>query len=792
MIFYCKIAVMEKYLTSLEFDKIANELSKCTVTEAGKLLAINLEPYNSPEEIKYQISLTTEAKNILDNEGVNSAPVDFAANPEKILTGGILSINNIIDLTKTITTSRKVKNFLIKNKNAKLLTEKYEEKLLADKELEDKIYKVFDENFNIKDNATDELLKLKTSLSAQNTNLKNTVASLLKDSSFTIYLQDTICTERMGRTVFQVKAGDKSKVKGIVHDISATGQTFFIEPEALVSLNNKIRVTECLIEAEIGKIIAELSFEFHKIKPEIISAFEAVKELDLIFAKAKYSILTNSTPAVISDRKIIKLHSMFHPLLKNRENLVKNDFELGEEYTSLLITGSNTGGKTVAVKTVGLVCLMAKAGMHIPCAYGEIFPFKNVYSDIEEAQDITQSLSTFSAHIKNIANIVEKADENDLVIFDELGAGTDPAEGASIARALLEYLNNKGILTISTTHLGELKILEYQNKNFKNACVEFDRETLKPVYKLIIGLAGSSYAIDIAGNLNLKKEIVESAREILNKNSNPDTEIFNEIHETHQKLLNHTKKIEETKIASELKEEELSEKLKEIKEKKKKTLENFKKKYQINFESAREEIKEILEELRKEKSEKIARKAYSRLAKLEAEIRSEFSHDEDELQGKYPPVNWNEIKTGQSVLVKGINQPAILKSLPDDKGTVEIQIGLIKSKVHKSKLAKTDKKVAKPLKKLSVSFDDFHAGLSFSPKLDLRGMRADEALDELEKRLDMAVARNISQFTIVHGHGTGALKKAVREYLNSSPYVLKYRPGEDAEGGDGVTVADVK
>ena len=596
----------------------------------------------------------------------------------------------------------------------------------------------------------------------------------------------------MGRTVFQVKASDKSKIKGIVHDVSSTNQTYFIEPEILVGINNKIRQIECEIEAEIERILYKISAEFHNIKNELIQSYFAIGEIDSIFAKAKYSIMTKSNPANITDKKIIKLYSMYHPLLFGKENLVKNDFKIGEDYISLLITGSNTGGKTVTLKTAGLLVLMTKAGLHIPCDYAEIYPFKNVYSDIEENQDISQSLSTFSAHTKNIAHIMDIIKEDDLVLFDELMAGTDPVEGASLARAILEYLAEKNIITITTTHLGELKILEYQNDKFKNASVEFDTKTLKPAYKLIIGLAGSSYAIDIAKNLNLKEEIINKAKEFLDNNTNPDNKIFGKIRQTHQELMEHTKKIEQSKITTEKIEEELNEKLKEIKEKKKKTLESFKKKYQSSLENAREEIKQTLDELRKEKSEKIARRSYSRLAKLESQIREEFTKDEDELSNKYPPLDWNEIKLGQSVLVIGINQPAILKSYPDDKGMVEIQMGLIKSKIHKSKLAKTDRKVSKGIKKLTVSFDDFHNSLSFAPRLDLRGMRVDEAIDTLEHHLDLAVMRNIHSFTVIHGHGTGALKNAIRNYLNDSPYVLKYRTGDDTEGGDGVCIIDVK
>ncbi len=782
----------EKYLNALEFDKVKAIVSRYAKTQGGKEEALKMPLYNKKEEIEFQILLTTEAKTILDTEGVNSFPIDSVYNPDKIMTSNYLGREDIINLAKTLISSRKLKGYLLKNKDALNLNQTFGEALISNRELEDKINSVFDESCNIKQDATPELKRLFFSLNSVEDNLKSAINSLLKDSEFTSHLQDTICTSRGGRTVFQVKAGDKSKVKGIVHDVSSSNQTFFIEPEILVNINNKIRQIECEIESEIERILSLLSNEFHKIKIPLILAFRAMVEIDIIFAKAQFSILTGSTPPVLSDKKIIKLHSMFHPLLSNKENLVKNDFSIGEDYKSLLITGSNTGGKTVAMKTIGLIVLMMKAGMHITASFGEIFPFKNVYSDIEEKQDIIQSLSTFAAHIKNISYIVDHATKDDLVLFDELGAGTDPTEGAALARGILEYLLNKDIITISTTHLGELKILEYHNSLFKNASVEFDRDEMRPLYKLVIGLAGSSYAVDISKRYGLKDEIINFSKEILSKNSNQDDEVFRQIQQTRQEILSNAKKIEETKKETEQKEERINEKLKEINEKKKKSLDSFKKKYQSNFEAARAEIKQTLEELRKEKSEKIARRAYSRLAKLEEAARAEFIKDEDEISQKFPPVDWNEVQIGQSVLITGINQPAVLKTYPDNKGMVEIQIGLIKSKVHYSKLAKTNRKVSKGIKKLTVSFDDFHNYLSFNPRLDLRGMRVEEAIDSLEQHLDLAIRRNINEFTVIHGHGTGALKSAVRNYLKDNPYVLKFRSGEDAEGGDGVSIVDVK
>ena len=481
---------------------------------------------------------------------------------------------------------------------------------------------------------------------------------------------------------------------------------------------------------------------------------------------------------------------MRHPLLiGNVENIVENDFELGKNYNSLLITGSNTGGKTVALKTAGLLTLMTKAGMHIPAHGAKIYPFNRVLADISEEQSISQSLSTFSAHIKNISSIIENADSSSLVLFDELGAGTDPEEGAALARAILEYLSRNDILCACTTHLGELKILKYENEKFENASVEFDVETLKPTYRLILGLAGSSNALDIARNLNLKDEIIQSARQVLKNSQSPERGVFMKIQETHGSLVQKEREAQEIKERTAQIEAQYEEKLKELKAQKKKTLESFKKKYQSQLEAARAEIKDTLEIMRKEKSEKIAMRSYSRLARLESAAREEFSSDEEKLQNKYEQIDWNNIKIGQNVLIKGLEQVAKLESLPDKKGKALVSIGLIKTKVDAEKLAKTDKKINKALKKISVSFDDMTQSLS--NRLDIRGMRAEDAIDYLDKQFDMASLRNLREIVVVHGHGTGALKSAVRNYLKSSPYVAKFRPGADGEGGDGVSIVDI-
>ena len=782
--------LIKKHAQSLEFDKVLEILANFAMSDLGKEKCLNAPIYNKKAQIEYHLELTSEAKRIYDNAGNFSCfPLEFLCDGVKILENRRLGASDIIDLAKNLRTSRLIKNFLSKEENCPNL-KAFSLNLYTNKEFEDKIFATFDAEMNITDSASAELKRLRNSIKSTKDNLKSAIGKLLSNADFISHLQDIVWTTREGRTVFQVKATDKNKVSGIVHDVSASNQTYFIEPSTLVPINNKIRQLEVEINAEIERILSELTKEFLNIKQELSDIQNTLSELDFIFARAKYSIRTKSTAAQISDEKIIEIQSMRHPLLiGNIENIVENDFELGKTYNSLLITGSNTGGKTVTLKTAGLLTLMTKAGLHISALGAKIYPFDMVLADISEEQSISQSLSTFSAHIKNISTIIENANENSLVLFDELGAGTDPEEGAALARAILEYLSQKDVLCISTTHLGELKILKYENNKFENASVEFDVNTLKPTYKLILGLAGSSNALDIAHNLNLNSEIINNAKEILNKAKSPEGEVFAKIQQTHSELSQKERETEEIRQRTAQIETEYQEKLKELKAQKKKSLESFKKKYQAQIENARAEIKDTLDIMRKEKSEKIAMRSYSRLARLESAAREEFLSDEEKLKNKYEPLDPNNVKIGQNVLIKGLEQVARLESLPDKKGKVLVSIGLMKTKVDIKKLAKTDKKISKALKKVSVSFDDITQNLS--NRLDIRGMRAEDAIEFLDKQFDMASLRNLREITIIHGHGTGALKKAVRDYLTNSPYVAKFRPGEENEGGDGVSIADI-
>lgn len=783
----------DKYATSLEFDKVISDLSACAMTPCGAKRCEEIDLLISKDEIIKNLTLTSEAKQILDEMGEASfGVISHISDFTSILKTKILTAEDILNSAKTLLVAEKARK-KIDNFEKPLLSE-ITKKIYTNKELREKIFLTFSENLKILPTLYPELKALHNAQIDTEANLKNKISELLKNQNFIGYLQDTTPTTRAERVVFQVKASFKTKIAGIIHDTSSSGQTFFIEPNELVPINNKLREIEIAIIKEEERIIKELSEELHLHKEDLIMLQNVLSELDFIFAKASYSIKIKGVEPAISDKKIIQAQGARHPLLINYvENIVENDFSIGENFNSLIITGANTGGKTVILKTIGLFVLMARAGLHLPALDVHIYPYKKVFADISEEQSLAQSLSTFSAHIQNVAGILENVDNNSLVLFDELGAGTDPSEGEALAQAILEHLSKLDCTTILTTHFGGLKLLEYENKHFKNASVEFDTKTLSPTYKLCIGLAGSSNGLNISKTYNINEKIVNRARDILSKTQNSNYEMFEKIQKTHNSLkeLEETAKIKEEKAKE--KNLELEKKISDIKVNKKKSLENFKKKYQSALEAARAEIKETLDELRAEKSEKIARRSYSRLAKLEAEARAQFADDEEKLSNKYEEIDWENIKIGSPVLVKGVDTPAILLSLPDKKGSVEIQLGLLKTTLKTSKLAFTNKKPAKKLQKVSVDFGD-NSGLGVNLlKIDLRGERVEEALTQLECHLDLASLKNIESVTIIHGHGLGALKSAVRDYLKTSPYVSKFRAGNiETEGGDGVTIAYLK
>ena len=785
------MSIIQKSQKALEYDKILLELSTLAKTEQSKKLCLDLTPFVRYDDIEQELQYTREAKSVLDF--ASDIPIDKIQCFSKLKEKNEYFVEEeLVEIAKTLRTFRLVKNFLKENLSPEASIRLILENIYINKELEDKIFDTFDDNCIVKPDASQELLGLYSSLKDTEIALKEKVRDLMNSSEFQTHLQENIYTMRDDRIVFQVKASSKSKVSGIVHDVSATNRTFYIEPSQIVPINNKIREVKSKIYAEIIRILTSLSNEIRQNIEYLTLSEKLVSEIDFYFTKARYAIKIEAVEPNLNKDKFIKIDLMRHPLLIGRvENIVENDFSIGSDYKSIIITGSNTGGKTVALKTVGLFILMAKSGLFLPCAEAHIYPFENVLADIGDEQSILQSLSTFSSHMKNVISILNQANSETFILIDELCAGTDPQEGAILAEIILKEFLKRNAVSVITTHYGELKTLEFFDNNFKNASVEFDSESLKPTYKLIIGIPGLSNAISISANLGLPQELVWEARELLITQRDPSALAVERLQDTQQKLDINLKEAEALNAEAEELKHHYEKELSQHKKDKKRTLKGIKERFESQLDNAKDEIKEILNELRQEKTEKIARRSYARLAQLEQGFRGDLNSLEE--KETYQELDWSKVSINDKVMLKELNQEVTVLSMPDKNGNLFIQMGMIKTKIKKDKLAVFNKELSKKTILPNYQKETFTLKkYNVSNTLDLRGKRVEEALDELEGYLDEASLANLSPVYIIHGHGTGALKSAVREFASSSPYVASSRVGNDTEGGDGVCVIDLR
>ena len=785
------MSIIQKSHKALEYDKILAELAKFAKTEQSNKLCLELTPFVRPDDIEQQIRYTREAKDVLDL--ARDIPIDKIQDFTKLKNKNEYFIEEeLVDIAKSMRTSRLVRNFLKENLAFDATLALLADNLYSNKDFEERILNTFDDNFTVKQDANAELKGLYSSLKETEVALKQKVHELMNSPEFQSHLQENIYTKRDDRIVFQVKASSKSKVSGIVHDVSATNRTFYIEPSQIVPINNKIREVKSKIYAEIIKILTSLSNEVRKEMESLLNMENLLAQIDFHFAKARYASKIQAIEPNLSIERKIKIDLMRHPLLiGNVEKIVENDFLIGDEYKSIIITGSNTGGKTVALKTVGLFILMTKSGMFLPCAEAHIYPFEKVLADIGDEQSILQNLSTFSSHMKNVIEILNISDSQSFVLIDELCAGTDPQEGAILAEVILKDFAKKESFSVITTHYGELKTLEFMDSYFKNASVEFDTESLCPTYKFIIGIPGLSNAISISANLGLKDELVWQAKELLITQRDNSSLVVERLQDTQQQLDENLKEAEALNAQADELKQHYEKELSQHKKDKKKTLKNIKDRFDSQLENAKDEIKEILAELRQEKSEKVARRAYNRLAKLEQDFRGDVHSLEE--QEQYLELDWSQVRVNDMVMLKELNQQVEVLSLPDKNGTLFIQMGMIKTKIKKDRLAVFNSELAKKVTLPNYQKETFTLKkYDISNTLDLRGERVEEALDELEAYLDKASLANLTPVYVIHGHGTGALKSAVRDFVSTSPYVAKYRIGEEAEGGDGVCVIDIK
>lgn len=783
----------EKALKVLEFDKIKEELKKYTSTSAAKDIIDELEPYDNVFEVKEHLEETKEAFQLLIKKG--SPPFEGMHDVREGITkaerGFILMPVQLLRIGTLLKCARRFKDY-INHKDEEesfRVIEDICEGLIPLKKLEDEIFNAIVSEDEISDRASSTLFNIRRSLKDKELSIKSKVNSLVR--SYSQFLQESIYTVRGERYVLPVKVEHKGAVPGLVHDQSSSGATLFIEPMGLVDLNNEIKELRLKEKAEIEKILGELSVKVYEDITTVKNNANILWELDFIFAKAKYAGSIDATYPEINDEGYFNILKAKHPLIDPKV-AVRNDIYLEEGITSIVITGPNTGGKTVTLKTVGLLHIMAMSGLMIPAGQGsKISFFKEVFADIGDEQSIEQSLSTFSSHMTNIVNIINKADDKSLALFDELGAGTDPTEGAALAISILENLRNRGTKVIATTHYSELKAYALKVEGVENASVEFNVETLRPTYKLLIGIPGKSNAFEISKRLGLPDYIIEEAREGISKDTLRFEDLIQSLQEKSIKAQKDASEAAGAKQQAIKLKEKYEEKLDKFESIREKAVIEAQKEAKKIIKEAKEEADKILKDIRelermgyssdvRQALEENRKKLKERLNKIEEDMHS----NKDTGEGL------ETVQEGQEVYLSKFDTKAIVLTTPDNKGDVQVQAGIMKITVNIKDLraSKENKAEKKKSNKKSLNLNLRNIASS----CDLRGMDSEEAVYTADKYLDDAYIGGLGEVTIIHGKGTGILRKSINDMLKRHPHVKSYRLGEYGEGGTGVTVVELK
>ncbi|MFR7871112.1 MAG: endonuclease MutS2 [Fenollaria timonensis] len=789
---------MDKALKVLEYDKIIDMLLDLTQGELARDLVEKLEPSNDIDEIRRMQEESSEAYRVLARYG----DIDYSSATHikhlvsKASLGSMLFIEDLYDIMQNIFLVSSIKRYLktsIEDENLKLkhLRGLYESLASLD-ELKKKLSTTIVSRDEIADNASSTLRSIRRSKKLKNQAIEDKLNSYITSDKTKKYLQDAIVTMREGRYVIPVKNEYRSSVEGMIHDISQKGSTVFIEPMAVVKLNNELRELENEEKKEIERILYGLSSEVSEYKAYLETNEEALKSISFIFARARLARELRATEPVLNDKGYVNLKNARHPLIP-KDKVVPTTVELGDEYTSLIITGPNTGGKTVSLKTVGLITLMAKSGLNIPCDNNSsVAVFDKVYADIGDEQSIEQSLSTFSSHMKNIVHIVENAEYNDLVLFDELGAGTDPTEGAALAISILKLFRERRIRTMATTHYSQIKFYALTSEGVKNASMEFNVDTLSPTYRLIIGIPGKSNAFEISKRLGLDQKIIDSAKELLNENDTRFEDVLKAIEEDRTEIENKRIKINEENEEIERLREKLENKNKKLEEKQEAIINKAKEEAREIVKKAKSESAFIIDELKdisslsKKEDRRRLQEAKDYLRELEDENRLKIK--DNKKRTKEIP---KDIKLGESVRIISIDKFGEVETLPDDKGDLNIQVGIMSVRSNINDIERSESKEEVKVEKKTKSINKAKSK-NISSEINLIGRTVDEAILLLDKYLDDAYLARLKEVRIIHGKGTGTLRDAVRKYLQNSKHVIEYREADYTEGGSGATVAVIK
>ena len=791
----------ERNSKALEFDKVLERLAEFTGCEDAKYEALHLKPETDINLANALLASTIDAHTLLARFGgpsfgglknVNNALARAAA-------GSVLNTRELLDIGEVLRVIRSLSQWRASNSGVASSLDTLFNALTPNKFLESAIFTAITAEDEIADKASPLLADIRRKIRIQEAGVREKLDKLTRSSTMSKYLQENIVTQRNGRYVVPVKNEYRSEVPGLVHDTSSSGATVFIEPMAVVEANNEIKVLKSKEREEIDRILADLSSQAGDFAQGIKDSYECAVEINLIFAKAQYAYSLKASPAIINDKGIINLRGARHPLLDPKK-AVPVDISLGRDFDTLVITGPNTGGKTVSIKTLGLLTMMTMCGLMIPAAdRSEVSVFNEILVDIGDEQSIEQSLSTFSAHMKTIVEILGAADENSLVLIDELGAGTDPVEGAALAMAVLEQLHTQGAKVAATTHYAELKANALHTPRVENGCCEFDIKTLRPTYRLLIGVPGKSNALAISKRLGLGESVIARANELVSAENREFENVVDRLEETRRKMEGEYESAKELSEKAKRDKEDAEKQKKEIAELREKEIEKARGQALRIVEQAKREAQALLMELDKLRKEQAKTKDYTELAKkAKSTIRRglgaidsatdpviEPDDDEDYVLPRH-------VEAGDNVIIRSLGKSAKVISPADKSGNVEVLAGSAKMRVKESDLKLSE---AAPQKKtVSTPKVQGESRLNMAPetRLDLRGMSVDDCLIELDRFIDHALRTGLSEFTIVHGKGTGALRSAVTRYLKSSPYVKSSRLGVYGEGEDGVTIVILK
>lgn len=787
---------LKKASKTLEFDKVLVELKKLASASITSEYIDQVEISTQYEVVKNRLNETHEALKLIIAKGEPQlfGIVDIRSIIKRTEIGGALTAGGLLQVSDFLRVSRGLKTYLKKDsynsdEEVKLeYIDKLIEDLYTDKRLEDEINSKIISEEEIADDASRELLRIRRGIVAKKDSIKNKLNGIL--SSHADFLQDAIVTLRDGRYVVPVKIENKSRFKGLVHDISGSRQTAYIEPMAVVEANNDLKELYIKENLEIEKILKELSELVGETSEEIKSNQEKLIELDFIFAKARLGLNYRANMPKLNREGRINLIKAYHPFL-DRKIAVPIDINLGIDFTSLIVTGPNTGGKTVSIKTVGLLTLMTQFGLLIPAdEASEIGVFEKVFADIGDEQSIEQSLSTFSSHMVNIVYILKNVTPNSLVLFDELGAGTDPTEGAALARSIMDFMLERKIRCISTSHYNQLKIYALTTDGVANASMEFDVDSLSPTYRLLIGVPGKSNAFEISRRLGLPDEIIGEAKKLLSSENIEFEDVLQSIDEDRTKIREYREELEREKADLEKENKRLQSKIKKLEDQKEKILEKSREEAKRLLLNTKENVDIILSEIN-EARDKISSENSKKIQEAQDLLRESIKNarDKSELEITKAANPIREIKVGDKVRTSLGNLATVLE-LPDKKGNVLVQSGIMKMNMPKDSLTRID--VQEDTTKNNTRSILKNKATNVKSEIDIRGKNFEDAKDIVDKYLDDAYLSGLKSVRIIHGKGTGVLRQKLREHFRNVKIIKSYKDAEYNEGGDGVTVVTLK